>query len=521
MCARVLTLVTLMLGGTACRHAPAAPSIPPAAASVPLEVEFPESPSVSVAEPSGPERCEAPPKARVAEPDFSFARRHIEGLIERGGVPSIAVAVARDGEILWEEGFGLADRRRRKKADEHTIYSLASISKPFTATAIMVLRERGQLELDQPISELLPPPGVRAGAGDAREATVERVASHTAGLPLHWQFYYEDRAARPPASATTREHYAVTITEPGERYQYSNLGFGLLDQVVAHVSGQTYAEFMQAEVFGPLDLRHTFVGRPPRGAGTVAVRHDAGGRPIPDYGFDHDGASALYSSAHDLVRFGMAHLGQLGPEQTEILPQSARMLMVMPVAPAEGYGLGLGSIRGGAVARVGHSGGMPGVGTKLRMFPEHGVTVVVLGNAGLGQEFGQVVDLIEAAVGIPWRADSICTLPRGHRLVGSWVGDLQTIEGARPLTVEVRSSGEVLATLGKGPAKTVRGARFADGVLTGWFVGDASAELADGRPTWLMLELRLRGDVLQGGVSARVPQVSTTTLFARLTPVTE
>ncbi len=518
MRARVLTLITLMLGGAGCGHAPAAASIPPPAASMPLEIEAPEPHEVSSVEPPRPERCEAPPKGGIAEPDFAFTRRHIEGLIERAGVPSIAVAVARDGEILWEEGFGLADRRRRKKADEHTMYSLASISKPFTSTAIMVLRERGKLRLEQPISELLPEPGVRAGAGDAREATVMRVASHTAGLPLHWQFYYEDRGVKPPASATTREHYAVTITEPGERYQYSNLGFGLLDQVVAHVSGRSYAQFMQAEVFEPLDLRHTFVGRPPRGSGTIAVRHDAGGQPIPDYGFDHDGASALYSSAHDLVRFGMAHIGQLGPGQTEILPEAARTLMAQPVAPSESYGLGLGSGRHGAVARVGHSGGMPGVGTRLQIYPEQGVTIVVLGNAGLGREFGAVADLIEAEVGMPWRADSICRLARGHRLVGSWAGELGTIEGPRALKIEVRPSGEITATLGGGPVQTVRGAGFEDGVLSGWFVGDASAELAEGRPTLLMLELRLRGDVLEGGVSARVPQVSTTTLFARLAP---
>src|SRR5690606_27239316 len=167
-------------------------------------------------------------------------------------------------------------------------------------------------------------------------ATVRRVASHTSGLPLHHQFYYSsDRAGgrpghvaiEPPPPTTTRERYGVLVSAPGEQYRYSNLGFGLLGEAVAHVAGEPFPAAMRTLVLDPLELRHTFVGRPPRTAGVTALRYDAGGQPLPDYGFDHDGASAFYGSAHDLVRFGMFQLGHAPAEQQALLSDQARALM--------------------------------------------------------------------------------------------------------------------------------------------------------------------------------------------------
>jgi hypothetical protein len=191
--------------------------------------------------------------------------------------------------------------------------------------------------------------------------------------------------------------------------------------------------------------------------------------------------------------------------------------MVQPVAPAEEYGLGLGVTREGAVARVGHNGGMPGVRTTLRMYPEHGLVVVVLVNGDVGRDHVRVAQLIEAAMGLPWRSDEICALPSGHPLVRRWEGPLQTVDGPRPVVVEVRESGEVMAALGDAPLRSVRGVAWTEDVLTGWTWGDTAAELGEGS-TWLSLDLHLRGDALEGGVSATIPSVATTTMFVRLTP---
>ena len=120
----------------------------------------------------------------------------IRGLIKKelatASMPSIAVAVVRDGRIIWEEGFGWADREKHIQATEHTRYPLASISKPITATGLMVLVQAGKIELDRPINDYLGSAKVRARVGDATRATVRRLANHSSGLPLHYHFFYAD-----------------------------------------------------------------------------------------------------------------------------------------------------------------------------------------------------------------------------------------------------------------------------------------------------------------------------------------
>ena len=152
--------------------------------------------------------------AEVFEPIRAMIRRE---LVERV-LPSLAVGVAREGTIVWEEGFGWADRERRVEATPHTLYSLASISKPITATGLMVLVERGLIDLDNPIDDYLGDAKINARTGKAAEATVRRVANHTAGLPLHYQFFYADEPYhRPPMDETIRR-YANLVTPPGERW---------------------------------------------------------------------------------------------------------------------------------------------------------------------------------------------------------------------------------------------------------------------------------------------------------------
>src|SRR5438552_14340793 len=111
--------------------------------------------------------------------DFSAIRELIRARLVEQSLPSLAVAVAREGQILWEEGFGWADRENRIPATEHTLYSLASISKPITATGLIVLKERGKLELDRPIDDYLGDAKLNARVGNAKKATVRRVANHT------------------------------------------------------------------------------------------------------------------------------------------------------------------------------------------------------------------------------------------------------------------------------------------------------------------------------------------------------
>ncbi|MDQ2732876.1 MAG: beta-lactamase family protein, partial [Armatimonadota bacterium] len=121
---------------------------------------------------------------------------YIRKELRRRVAPGLAVAVAQEGKILWEDGFGWADWERGIPASPHTLWSLASITKPVTTTALMRLVQAGKIDLDKPIDDYLPGVKLTAWVGSSREATVRRVASHTAGLPLHFQFFYADEPYR-------------------------------------------------------------------------------------------------------------------------------------------------------------------------------------------------------------------------------------------------------------------------------------------------------------------------------------
>src|SRR5439155_18206289 len=296
---------------------------------------------------------------------FDAIRASIRKQLVETQTPSIAVAVARDGKIIWEQGFGWADREKRIAADEHTMYSLASISKPITATGLMTLVAAGKVNLDRPVNDYLGAAKLRGRAGDAAQATVRRVANHSSGLPLHYQFFYADDPYRPPSMDETILRYGNLVTAPGETYQYSNLGFGILDYVIARVSGRTYEDFMREEVFVKLGLTHTSVGLGPGLNRYEAVRYGPDGLAIPFYDFDHRGASAVYASAHDLVRFGLFHLKAHLPDQKAILSDESIDAMHAPTMNSgknAGYGVGWATAdlpNGYHV--VSHTGGMGGV----------------------------------------------------------------------------------------------------------------------------------------------------------------
>ncbi|MGQ0650611.1 MAG: serine hydrolase [Gemmatimonadaceae bacterium] len=446
---------------------------------------------------------------------FDAARRVIDSLMRQHGVPSIAVAVAKDGRIVWEEGFGFANREKQIRATPASAYSLASISKPFTATGLMKLVERKRVDLDRPVNEYLGAAKLRAHEGQASAATVRHVLTHTAGLPLHYQFFYADGGYRPPTTDETIRRFGILVYRPGSGYQYSNLGFGLLDYVIRRQSGLSYGEYMRREVFGPLGLTHTSVG--PRSAlkEETAERYGADGRPVPYYTFDHPGASEVYSSAHDLVRFGMFHLGNGLAEQEQILTRQTREAMQRDVAvegPGATRGLGWG-IRSDEFGwrRVSHSGGMPGVSTALNLYPAANVAIVVLLNKSVPQVTGRIAQEIAAAI-LPGyegrlrealaRPSASPSSPDWTTFIGRWRGYVRSYRDSVAVQFTVDSSGPRDLRVGAETAERPVSANWSNGLLTVVTRASLTAPDIARHPHVLGFTLRLRGDTLSGYAAA-------------------
>jgi CubicO group peptidase (beta-lactamase class C family) len=426
----------------------------------------------------------------------------MRGFVRDEAGPSVSVAVAMNGRLVFAHAQGFADRARRIAATPNTAYSIASITKPVVATAVMRLVEAGAIGLDESANRYLGRARLQDWQGDADQVTVRQLLSHTAGLPEHLDFHYVDEAPAVPPMDITVARYGRVAFEPGTLYQYANLGYGVLASIVANQSGRPFGDAVRRAVFSPLGMNQSSMRgtTAPRGA---AQRHDARGRVLPDYSmFEIDGASAAYASAADLVRFGLLHLG-VRQSRGAHAPVSGRGVALMQerMTPADGpaYGLGweLGQERG--VPVVTHSGGMPGVRARLTLVPSRQAVIVVLVNgeawpAALYERLLSIVGLPQARPSAPPAqegAGAPAGIPGGF--AGQWRGQLRTYESTTPFALLVDSDGHAFAALGDAALARVEDLTYVDGFLYGYVAGTVPTADAHRRPGKVWMQLRMEG----------------------------
>ncbi|MFA7160612.1 MAG: serine hydrolase domain-containing protein [Kiritimatiellia bacterium] len=465
--------------------------------------------------------------------DFSIARKRIQQEMTKAGTPSFALAVAQNGKMLWEEAFGWADREKRIPATPHTMYSLASTSKPFTTTCLMKLVEQGKIDLDKPVNDYLASDAkIKVWIGRDKDVTVRRVANHTAGLPFHCHFYSHDEIAKKPPMEESIRRYGNVVTLPGERYRYSNIGFGILDHIVERVSGMSFADFLRREICIPLGLTRTSVDIGPGLDDFAAARYDGEGLPIPFYDVDHRGASSVYSSAHDLALFGMFFLKQPQPDQKAPLAEKTVDAMLTPTAdrnslkppsrrwpPASGYGIGWVIDDSELGVLISHAGGMGGAVAQLALAPREGIVMAAAANGTCA--IPHEIERYILPVLVPGYAQKLAKLEKKKskatamslpafkappELLGNWSGIVHTYERDLPFALSFKPSGEIHAKLGEQLTTLVNEVKLTDGWLTGRFLGKIFTSDVMRRPHHpyhhLGLDLKVRGDVINGAVIA-------------------
>jgi len=456
---------------------------------------------------------------------FAKVRAMILEAIQKSGAPSLSIAVAENGKVVWEEGFGYADKEKKIPATPDSIYALASISKSFTGTGLMVLAERSLVDLDRPVNDYLNEAKLTVHAGDPRQVTLRRVLLMEAGMPMHWNIFDTSRTDRPPSRDESIRRYGIIVNEPGREYVYSNFAYGVLDRVISRVSGIEYARFMQDEVFGPLGMSRTSVNITPGTAPGVVQNYDAAGKPLAPLAYDHDGASAVYASVHDLIRFGLFHLKNSLPGQKPILRPDSLDRLHEPSAliaseasligePRMAMGWGIVDLAGQHFVIA--SGSAPGTNSRLALIPEKNLAVALLCNASLSDElalwniewetFAALVPHFPERPAIPQNMPRAFEPPR--ELVGEWEGDVQTYQGRVPLKLSVKSGKEIAVEINGRPGRPIPMTTalgplgFQNGWLSGLFFGSIPTEDAKRSRNVVFLRLRLQGDTLSGTVSA-------------------
>ncbi len=311
-------------------------------------------------------------------------------------LPGISVAIVKDQEVVYAKGFGEANRESGVNSESSTIYSICSISKLFTATAIMKLYDEGKLRLDDRIEDLLPYYDLSQQFAESGPITIRALLTHSSGLPREAANPYW---TGPDFPFPTQEEVRAGLKEqetlyPASTYfQYSNLGLTLLGEIIEEVSGQQYSTYIQENILDPLQMNGTETTLPESLYGSkLAVGYSARKRSAEREKvklFQARGVAAaagFSSNVIDMAEFAKWQFRLLENGGQEILKASTlrNMQRVHWVNPDWNttWGLGFSVYESDGDTRVGHGGSCPGYRSALTMSPKDKVAIIVMINAG-------------------------------------------------------------------------------------------------------------------------------------------
>ncbi len=346
-------------------------------------------------------------------------------------VPGAAWGVVIDGELARVGATGVRDIASQAEVDSDTVFRIASMTKSFTAMAVLKLRDEGRLSLDDAAERFVPElKGLTYPTSDAPRITIRHLLSHAAGFP-------EDNPWGDQQLAVTHAEMSAMMRQgipfsnaPGIAYEYSNYGFAILGRIVENVSKQPYRDYVAVNILKPLGMSATTLE--PKSVSPTRLAHgyrweDAQWKEepqLPDGAFGAMGG--MLTNTRDLGRYVSLFLSAWpprdGPEGGPIRRSSLREMQqiarprstsVTRAASgavqlnAGGYGYGLGISETCSFGHVvAHSGGLPGFGSQMRWLPDYGVGIFAMGNrtyTGWGGVFTRVLDVLDKTGGLQRR----------------------------------------------------------------------------------------------------------------------
>lgn len=303
-------------------------------------------------------------------------------------MPGGAIAVIQNGEVIFQNGYGLADVDNGAPITTETVFHLGSVGKQFTAMGIMMLKEQGLVDYDEAIGSYLPE---LEWMGEG--VTVRRLLHHTSGI-----MGYDDSdeiydALLESAELPTNDdllnvmaEYGGMLTEPGEEYSYNNTGYDLLGVLIERISGQSYASFMEENIFSPLEMEATFaLPNDERLNGEdVAKSYSTDGAYEPDALDRISGSGSIYSTLGDMYLYDQALYTDELVSQETLAEAFVSGVINSGEETAYGFAYDLGEYAGETY--VGHSGAWLGFESYYLRFPERNFSVVVLLNLDYSEE---------------------------------------------------------------------------------------------------------------------------------------
>ena len=323
------------------------------------------------------------PELRAA---FTLIEAFLETERQQRKIPGLSASIVYDQEIIWSKGFGFANIEKRIPATPQTIYRIASITKLFTATMLMPLRDAGKLHLDEPVEKYLPTFKIKTSFADPAPITLRQVVSHLSGLPRDAPVdrEYEENSVLLPSTEQTLAslEQVELIAAPMTKPLYSNLGFAILGYVLGLIAGQPYTQYVTEHILHPLGMNNSGY-EPPTEAmqahlatGYNAQRENETAPIAAPVTVERgqNPAGGLFSSVKDIARFISLQFRDGPASGAQVLKGSTLREMHAPVflqadwREATGIAWGIRRIQDYTAVR--HSGGIFGFSTDVIILPE-------------------------------------------------------------------------------------------------------------------------------------------------------
>lgn len=356
---------------------------------------------------------------------ITTARSEIWQAINTGKCASATVAIMVDGKVVYSEGFAMADRAESVPIDKNTIFNIGSISKVFTAAAIMLLVDDGKVSLDKPVTAYLPE--FKMADNRYKNITVRMTLNHSSGIPgtegaNTFGFAFYDKVLKDTINTLSFSHLKHN---PGEMAVYCNDGFSLAEMIIERVSGKKYIDFLNERVFTPLNLKNTGLSVGEVNDKTKAVYYEAESAKIEPFEVvSLLGAGGLSSTAEDLCLFADTF-----SEQNKIFSEKSLNEMKKPQPsafwgklrhPEFSFGLGwdltfLPRYESAGIQIFGKSGGTGNYSSMLFTVPEKRISVAVIASGADSGAFKIALDIIDAVLvekGLIQKEKKVVSMPK-------------------------------------------------------------------------------------------------------------
>lgn len=333
------------------------------------------------------------------------SHHHYEELLEAHHLPGLAYGLVVDDSLIFYGGLGKANLESGAAVTEHTLFRIASMTKSFTAMAILMLRDEGSLALSDPVSVYLPElEHLSYLSSDAPPVSIFNLLTMTAGFPEDnpWGDRFLDMS---DSALSEQLRQGISFSSvPSISYEYSNLGYGLLGQIITRISGMPFQEYISQKILNPLGMVHTYweFDEVPSDLLARGYRWEDGQWKQEE--LLHDGAfgamGGLITSISDFGKYIALHLSawparsdpDTGPLKRSSIREMHRMNNPRYHEDADrfgdaenpimrGYGFGLvAMLDHEGVVEVGHNGGLPGFGSSYMFYPHHGIGIMAFSN---------------------------------------------------------------------------------------------------------------------------------------------